>query len=105
MKDIINQIIQIDSLADENKKKNSEALANRKKDYVDKLSTYKNDKISIAKKNAESVTKSIQADLTKQEENNNKKIKNLAIEMEERYIKIEKDAIQKVFNKLFVLEG
>ncbi|MFA9422442.1 MAG: hypothetical protein ACERLG_02620 [Sedimentibacter sp.] len=105
MKDIINQIIQIDSLADENKKKNVDLLAARKKDYTRELSTYKNEKISIAKKNAELINQSIQADLSKQESNNSSKLKNLSIEMEKKYLQVEKDAIQKVFNKLFVLEG
>ena len=105
MKDVINQIIQIDTLADQNKKKNGDLLDNRKKDYMDKLATYRNEKIAIAKKNSELINQSIQENLSKQESNNNNKIKNVAVEMEKKYLQVEKDVMQKIFNKLFVLEG
>lgn len=105
MKDVINQIIEIDKLAVQNNKKNGEILVNSKKDYMDKLEAYKNSKIAIAKKNADLINQSIQENLSKQENINNNKIKNLTVEMEAKYLQVEKDVMNKIFNKLFVLEG
>lgn len=105
MEDIINQIIQIDSIAFENKKKNEDFLIKKKQEYENKLVNYRNEKIALAKKNAELIYESIEVNLEKEENLQAEKIKKISIQMENRYLKVENDVIQKIFNKLFVLEG
>ena len=105
MEDIINQIIQIDSIAFENKKKNEEFLIKKKQEYENKLTSYRNEKLAIANKKADLIYKSIEDDLEKEESLQKEKIKKISIQIENRYLQVENDVIQKIFQKLFVLEG
>jgi len=102
--DIINQIIQVDSVAFENEKKNEETLIKKKQECDNKITGYRNEKIAIAKKNAELIYENVEIDLEKEKRMQEEKLKKISIEMENRYVKIENDVIQKVFNKIFVLE-
>jgi hypothetical protein len=105
LEDIINQIIQIDSIAFENKEKNEEFLIKKKQEYENKLVNYRDKKIALAKKKANFVYESIDANLEKEERLQAEKIKRISIQMENRYLQVENDVIKKIFNKLFVLEG
>lgn len=105
MEDIINQIIQIDSVAFENKKKNEEFLIKKKQEYEYKIVSYRNEKIAIAKKKAELIYKNIESDLEKEQRLQEEKIKKISTQMENKYLQVENDVIKKIFNKLFVLEG
>ena len=103
--DIINQIIQIDSVAFDNKKKNEQFLLNKKQEYENILLSYSNEKIAIAKFNADQIYKGIEESLSKQEDLQKEKIKKITFEIQEKYSQVEEELIQKIFNKLFVLEG
>lgn len=105
MDDIINQIIQIDMSAYDNKTKNEQVLKNKKQEYENIISNYRNEKIALAKHNADLINKDIEAELAKQEDLNNEKIKKISIGVEARYLHSEEELIQKIFNKLFVMEG
>lgn len=105
MDDIIHQIIKIDSVAFENKKKNEQFLINKKQEYENIINNYKNEKMAIAKFNADVINKDIEESLKEQEELNNEKINKLTADMETKYLSIENELINEVFNKLFVLEG
>lgn len=105
MDDIINQIIKIDSVAFENKKKNEQFLINKKQEYENIIKNYRNEKIAIAKFNADVINKSIEENFKKQEELDNEKIKKLTSDMENKYVAIESKLIDEILNKLFVLEG
>lgn len=105
MEDIINQIMQIDSIAFENKKKNEEFLIKKKQEYENQLVSYRNEKIALAKKRAELIYENIEVNLEKEKNLQEEKIKKISIQMENRYSQVENDVIQKIFNKLFVLEG
>jgi gas vesicle protein len=105
MDDIIHQIIKIDSVAFENKKKNEQFLINKKQEYENIINNYKNEKIAIAKFSADEINKNIEESLKKQEELNNEKINKLTSDMEAKYLTVENELINEIFKKLFVLEG
>lgn len=105
MEDIINQIMQIDSVAFDNMKKNEQFLLNKKQEYENIITNYRNEKIALAKFSAEQINKSIEESLNKQEALEKEKIKKITIEIDEKYSQVEGELIQKIFNKLFVLEG
>lgn len=104
MEEIIDQIIQVDSVAFENKKKNEDFLVKKKQEYENEITSYRNEKIAIAKKNAELIYADVEVNLEKEENIQKEKIKRISIEMENRYTQIQNEVIQKIFNKLFVLE-
>jgi len=105
LEDIINQIMQIDSIAFENKKKNEEFLIKKKQEYENQLVSYRNEKMALTKKKAELLYENIEADLEKEKNLQAEKIKKMSIQLENRYSQVANDVIQKIFNKLFVLEG
>lgn len=105
LNDIINQVIQIDSVAYDNMKKNQQFLLNKKQEYENIITNYRNEKLAIAQFNAEQINKSIEESLIKQEAAEKEKIKKIAIEIEEKYSAVEEELLQKIFNKLFLTEG
>lgn len=105
MEDIINQIIQIDSVAFENSKKNEEFLIQKRQEYEKKISNYRLDKLALAKKNAELIYENIQANVEKEENVQKEKVKKVSMQIEKKYLQVEDELMQKIFNKLFVLEG
>ena len=68
MKDVINQIIQIDKYAFENQKKNENELLNVKQTYEKTINIYKKEKLSNAKQNAESIAEKMDLILKNEEE-------------------------------------
>jgi len=104
LEDIINQIMQVDSIAFENKKKNEDFLIRKKQEYENEIKNYRNEKIAIAKKNAELIYANVEATLEKEDTVQKEKIKRLSTEMETRYSQVENEVIQKIINKLFVRE-
>lgn len=104
MEDIINQIIQVDSVAFDNKKKNEEALVKKKQEYENNIINYRNEKIALAKKNAEIIYDNVETNLEKEKKLQEEKLKRISIDMEKRFTQVENDLLQKIYNKLFVLE-
>ncbi|MBP1925496.1 uncharacterized protein YwqG [Sedimentibacter acidaminivorans] len=104
MEDIINQIIQVDSVAFENNKKNEEALFMKKQEYENNIINYRNEKIALAKKDAEIIYENVETNLEREKKLQEEKLKRISIEMEKRFTQVENDVIQQIFNKLFVLE-
>ena len=105
MDDIISQIIKIDSIAFENKKKNEQFLINKKQEYEDILNNYKNEKVAIAKFKVDVINKNIKEELNQQEKLDNEKINELIANMEIEYSAIENELVNEIFEKLFVLEN
>lgn len=105
MDDIISQIIKIDSIAFENKKKNEQFLINKKQEYEDILNNYKNEKVAIAKFKVDVINKNIKEELNQQEKLDNEKINELIANMEIKYSAIENELVNEIFEKLFVLEN
>jgi phenylalanyl-tRNA synthetase alpha subunit len=104
LEDIINQIIQVDSVAFENKKKNEDFLVKKKQEYENKINNYRNEKIATAKKNAELIFENVETNFEKEKKSQEDKIKKISVEMEKKFLQSENDVIKKICNKLFVLE-
>ena len=100
MKDIIEQIIEIDSLAFENKRKNEEYLKNKRQEYENKINEYRKLKLENAKLESEKIisqytnTLDIKA-IEDKRESINKKI-------EDKYNQIEDEIVKIIFNQLFM---
>lgn len=105
MKDILEQVIQIDSDAFEEKKKNEEILTNKKQEYEKKIEEYRiqilNDASCDAKKIYSEIIDKEKKEVMRQEE----QIKRMSDRIEKKYKRVETEVIEKIFNKLFVMGG
>lgn len=105
MKEIINQIIEIDTLAFENKTKNEQAIINKKQEYENMISSYRDEKLTAAKNKAQVIAEETEAFIMSNEKSLQELIQKTSAQIEKDYLKAEKELVQKIFNKLFVLEG
>lgn len=105
MKEIIDQIIEIDSLAFENKTKNEQALLKKKQEYESVISSYRDEKLSAAKDKAQLIAEETDAYIMENEKSQQEQIQKISAQINKDYLKAEKELIRKIFNKLFVLEG
>lgn len=98
MKDIIEQIIEIDQLAFENKKKNDEFLNTKKQEFESKIAEYSQSMLENAKKESEKILSQIaEANINQPSQNT------FANNIETKYLQIEDKLIEIVFNKLFAV--
>lgn len=105
MKEVIDHIIQIDKLAYDNKTKNESKLLRKKQSYEETVSAYKKEKLETAKKNAEIIAEKMETVLKNEEEKQLRTISKISVEIDKRYKETEKQLIEKLLNKLFVMEG
>lgn len=105
LKDVINQIIQIDKHAFENQEKNESELFRIKQDYEETINIYRKEKLSNAKQNAESIAKKMDLALKNEEEKQKIAIGKISEEIDKQYKNAEKMLVEKLFAKLFALEG
>lgn len=104
MKDVIEQIIEVDSLVFDNKIKNEKILSDRKQEYVDKINNYRTEKLDEAKKKSKHISEETDAFIIDIEKKHDIQIQTVSTAMGEKYKRIEMDLIQKIFRKLFVSE-
>ena len=102
MKDIIEQIIEIDSLAFENKKKNEEYLKKKRKEYENKIIEYRQSMLENAKSESEKIISQISNIDYSNASQDKRKINN---KIEDRYTQIEEEMVKIIFNKLFYTES
>jgi hypothetical protein len=105
LKDVIDQIIQIDNLAYENKNKYDEALLNKKEEFESMKDNYQNEKLEAAQNNAKKIFESTESIVRENEKSYNDKINQISSAIDKKYQKAEKELVKKIFDKLFVLEG
>ncbi|WP_312698795.1 hypothetical protein [Sedimentibacter sp.] len=105
MKEIIDQIIEIDSLAFDNKTKNEQLLLKTKQEYEKTIQDYRIEKLNDAKNKAQQLAEETEKFISDNESAQESKILKISEEIERLYKKSEEDLIEKIFNKLFVLEG
>ncbi|WP_313346211.1 hypothetical protein [Sedimentibacter sp.] len=105
MKEIIDQIIEIDSLAFENKTKNEQLLLEKKQEYEKTIQDYRIKKLDYAKNKAQQLAEETEKLINENELTQESKILKISEEIEKLYKKSEEDLVEKIFNKLFVLEG
>ena len=98
MKDIIEQIIEIDSLAFENKKKNEDYLKNKRQEYENKIIEYRQTMLENAKLESEKIVTQI-SDIDFKKDSEGKVSINERIET--KYSQIEDEMVEIIFNKLF----
>lgn len=104
LEEILNEIIQIDSIALENKNKNEDLLIKKKQEYEEKIINYRNEKLNMALKNAQSIYDSISDKTKKQEESKLEKTKKISLQIEKKYMQIEEELVHKIMKKLFEME-
>jgi len=105
LKEIIDQIIEIDSLAFDNKTKNEQLLLKTKQEYEKTIQDYRIEKLNDAKNKAQQLAEETEKFISDNESAQESKILKISEEIERLYKKSEEDLIEKIFNKLFVLEG
>lgn len=105
LKDIIEQIIEIDTLAFANKTKNEQTLFNKKQDFENMMSAYRDEKLTSAKNKAQDIAEETDAFIIETEKSHKEQIQKISASIDKDYSRAETELIQKIFNKLFVLEG
>lgn len=101
MKDIIEQIIEIDSLAFENKKKNEEYLKNKRQEYENKIIQYRESMLENAKTESEKILSQIS------EINIDKPLgdsQGIEAKIESKYSQIEDEMVKIIFDRLFAMD-
>lgn len=104
MKDVINQIIQIDKHAFESQENNENELLKVRKIYEETINIYKKEKLNNAKQNAESIAEKMDSILKNKEEKQKNAISKISDEIDKQYKDAEKMLMEKLFSKLFALE-
>ena len=102
MKEIIEQISRIDAVAFENEQKNKSILLNERQRFDNEIKKYRDQKLEIANNNAKIIYNQIINNAKNEYRIQEDKIKQIAGEMEEKYLKVEKEVINEVFEKLFL---
>lgn len=105
LKDIINQIIQIDKTSLENQERKGDELLKIRQDYEKTISDYKEIKLNKAKTHAESTALKMNLEIQKEEKKLYDTISNVSVEIDKKYKNTEKILIEKLLNKLFIMEG
>lgn len=105
MEDIIRQIVQIDSVALDTKKSNEEALRLKKEQYEKEIITYKESTLKKAQERAKEIYDQIVAVGISGHDLEEEKCKKAALAVENRYLQIEEQLLQEVFEELFRVEG
>ncbi|MDW5300263.1 MAG: hypothetical protein SA378_09015 [Sedimentibacter sp.] len=102
MKEIIDQIINIDNLADESKSRNEETLLKKKQEYEDILASYRNEKLENAKKYSQALYEETEAFIKNNDTVQKEKIQQISAEIEKSYLNSREALISKTLDKLFV---
>lgn len=105
MQEVIREIIKIDQLAFENQKHNEEELEKRKQSYISAMKEYKLHKISKANKKAEEMYAQIVGEGEYALEIEEEKSKQLTLRIQNKYLKVEEELVDKIFKELFVVEA
>lgn len=102
MKDIIEQIIEIDSLAFENKKKNEEYLKNKRQEYENKILQYRESMLENAKVESAKILSQIsEINIDKSLGDN----QGIEAKIESKYSQIEDEMIKIIFDRLFAMNA
>lgn len=105
MEGIVEKIIDIDSQAFSKKNENEELLSKKKQEYEDIILAYKNEKISIAAENSQSMVADTDKFIKINENKQKDEILNISKEISKKYVDSKNELLKKIFNKLFVMEG
>ncbi|MGL4735947.1 MAG: hypothetical protein ACRCW2_00700 [Cellulosilyticaceae bacterium] len=104
MQEVIEQIMQIDSKAYENKTKNVEKLEEKRKQYEAQMKAYESEKIGEAQRQADLLYQKMVEVGKESSRVEEEKSKQVALQIENKYLQIEATLLAEIFETLFVLE-
>ncbi len=105
MKDIINQIIEVDKISCETQEKKQSELSEIRQAYEEAINIYKKEKLNDAKQSAMSIAEKMESVLNKEKEKQEAAINKISEEIDKSYKNTEKVLIEKLLNELFIMEG
>lgn len=105
MKDIINQIIEVDKISCETQEKKQSELSEIRQAYEEAINIYKKEKLYDAKQSAMSIAEKMESVLNKEKEKQEAAINKISEEIDKSYKNTEKVLIEKLLNELFIMEG
>lgn len=104
MQEVIEQIMEIDSKAYEDKSKSEHKLEERRQHYEAQMKAYEEEKIGEAEKQADLLYQKmieVGQESSKVEE---ERAKQLALQIENKYLQVEAQLLTELFEEFFVLE-
>lgn len=104
MQEVIEQIMQIDCKAYENKTKNVEKLEERRKQYEAQMKAYEAEKVGEAQRQADLLYQKMVEVGKESSRVEEEKSKQVALQIENKYLQIEAILLTEIFEALFVLE-
>lgn len=105
MEDMIKQIAQIDSVAVNTRKNNEQALKEKKQQYENEMTSYREETLAKAKKQAEEIYEQIVSSGMTGHNLEEEKCKKLALVAQNKYLRVEDVLLNEVFDELFGVEG
>ncbi|PHV71953.1 hypothetical protein CS063_00305 [Sporanaerobium hydrogeniformans] len=105
MEDIIKEIIKIDTVAVDTKKKSEMSLREKQLQYENEMKTYKESVMDAAEKKAEEQYNQIVEIGKKEYDLEEEKAKEASLLVANKYLKVEARLLDQVFNELFKVEG
>lgn len=103
MRDIIEQIIQIDAVAFENEQKNQLIIAREKQKYENEINKYRDYKLKTAEERANDIYNQIKSSAQNEYKEKEDEMKKNIMLMDSKFLKVEKDVIKNILEKLFTL--
>ncbi len=105
MEDIIKEIIRIDSVAVDTREKSEASLKERQLQYENQIKSYKMSVIEAAEKKAQEQYEQIVEMGNKEYTLEEERSKKATLLLANRYLQIEAQVLDQVFNELFPVEG
>jgi membrane protein involved in colicin uptake len=101
VKYVIEEIARLDTQAFENEQKNKSALFQQKQAYENEMKKYRENKTEAANADAKASYDRIIDKAQSEYSDKEAEIKQKAEQLEKQYLKVEKEVMDSVFNKLF----
>lgn len=105
MKEIIEEISQIDAVAYENEQKNKLILSKEKQRFESIMKNYRDQTLDTANKEAKNIYRQIVSKAQIEQQMQEERIKELSSQIKSNYIKVEKDIIKEVLEKLSITDA
>lgn len=105
MKNVIDQIVQIDTVAYKNEQKNKTILGHQKNIFDNEIKRYRIQKLKEANDKANSIYNEIMKKARTEYSRQEQEMQMKSERMIKRYQQIERDVIENIFNRIFSKEG
>lgn len=105
MKNVIDQIVQIDTVAYKNEQKNKTILGHQKNIFDNEIKRYRVQKLKEANDKANSIYNEIMKKARTEYSRQEQEMQMKSERMIKRYQQIERDVIENIFNRIFSKEG